>query len=99
MYIAGVFIDNQMGECALLSTIMPLVTCYSPKIFHIRGHYSDVSYNLIKYTVNSTPGRGLQTGPSDSQTWRGPHHWAVWSSPVRGTLHPEASGLRSLARL
>jgi hypothetical protein len=32
------------------------------------GHYDNVKYSLIKYTVNPTRGRGLQIGPNDSKT-------------------------------
>ena len=55
MYNVGVFIGNQVGGHALLSTIMPLVTCFYPGIFPLGGHYNKVKYNLIKYTTNPTP--------------------------------------------
>jgi hypothetical protein len=66
MYSAGVFIGNQVGGCALISTIMPPVTCYRPRIFPLQGHYSDVKYSLIKYTINPTLGRGLQISPNEN---------------------------------
>jgi hypothetical protein len=62
MYNVGVFIGNQMGGSALLSTIMPLVTCYNLGISLlgvITGNYSEVKYNLIEYTTNPTPGKDL----------------------------------------
>jgi hypothetical protein len=74
MYNVGVFIGNQVDGYAFLSTIMPLVTCYNPGIFPLWGYYSDVKYILIKYTLNPTPGRGLQMGPNDSMTHHGPRH-------------------------
>lgn len=75
-----------MSGLALLSIIMPLVTCYSSRIFPLHGHYSDVKYSLIKYIVNPTLKRGLQMGSNGSRTRHGPRHWATWSSPVCGTL-------------
>jgi hypothetical protein len=64
MYSVGVFIGNQVGGCALLSTIMPLVTCYSPGIFPLQGHYSDVKYNMHdQIHSKSYPREGLTNGP------------------------------------
>jgi hypothetical protein len=67
MYSARVFIGNHVGGYALLNTIMPSVTCFSPKIFPlgvITGHYIEVKYTMIKYTTNPTLGWGLQMGPN-----------------------------------
>jgi hypothetical protein len=39
MYSVGVFIGNQVSGHALISTIMPLVTYFFPRIFLVWGHY------------------------------------------------------------
>jgi hypothetical protein len=73
-----VFIGNQVGVLALLNTIMPTVTCYSPGIFPpygvITSHYIDVKYSLIKSTVNPILGWGLQMGPNGQLD-------AAWATP------------------
>jgi hypothetical protein len=75
MYNAMVFIGNHVGGHTLLSIIMPPVTCFSPGIFPLGGHYNEVKYNMIKYTISLTPGRGLQMGMNGQ---RG----AAWAHPT-----------------
>jgi hypothetical protein len=95
--VLGVFIGNQVGGHALLGTIMPLVTCYNPRISPlgvITGHYSEVKYNIIKYTTNPTPGRGLQMVPNGQLGAA----WALPSDDVvfAGTRHSSLWGVESL---
>jgi hypothetical protein len=46
MYNAEVFISNQVGGHALLSTIMPLITYVFPEIFSPRGSLQVVTTEL-----------------------------------------------------
>jgi hypothetical protein len=85
MYNVGVFIGNQVGGHAFISTIMPMVAYILPKIFPLGGHYSGVKYNLNKHTINPTPGWGLHmvlSNPADRRKgpFRNPRGQEPWSS-------------------
>jgi hypothetical protein len=72
MYSLGVFIGNQVGVHALLSTIMPLVTFFSPRIFPLWGSLRVITVSLSTTWLN-TP----QTLPQD-----GAYKWARMANEV-----------------
>jgi hypothetical protein len=59
MYSVGIFIGNQVGGCALLSTIMPRLPALAQNISPW-GHYNEVKYRLNKYTTKPTLGRAYK---------------------------------------
>jgi hypothetical protein len=91
MYSADVFIGNQVRGHALISTIMSLVTYIIPIIFPLRGHYSEVNYNLNKHTINPTLGWCLHMGLS-KPAWR---HVGPFRQPTRAGTAVFARGIES----
>ena len=88
MYSAGVIIGNQVGGHALLSTIMPLVTCFYPGIFPLGGYGGSLQRNQLQTWANpllALPAGGLRLGSCNmGRLYTPPYHNVVdynaWSS-------------------